>query len=398
MADFDDISALLADILSGEDPKPSAIIPAHEVPVVNAMKEGMLKAIDADVVNSLLTAEAQGTTDAATGVINKASDSVFTDTADRTEYALPSVALPTFATDDIAKTLDIRNFATLVTLNTKRWHAKVKDRQASKDAASASDANADAFETRKHLLSGADEKLKKIHREIDSARAEFYEMTLPWTTTGLDDQGRRTGARMLPNTSFFDFIGRLGKRKASMNEALDEFVPEYPKLIELARKNLGKRFMITEYPNVDSIRGHFDLSFDFQPVPASSDFKGLPAQQCQALADALQDKTKKMLENAMQDLWVRAHEAVGRMAERLSNPDNQFHYTLVDNVRSVAHQLKHLNVTNDQRVEEIRAYITQHLCVHDTEALRNTPGIRAQVGEDARTAIRMMDRLAKGGA
>lgn len=316
--------------------------------------------------------------------------------ADKTDYTLPPIPMPTFTSDEIAATLDLRNFATMTTLNTKRWHAKVKDRKAGHDIAVANDADESAFETRKRLLAGADEKLKAIHKAIDTARAKYYEMTLPWTTTGLDDVGRRSGARIMPNTQFFEFITEMGKCKAAMDAALDEFVPAYPMLIQEAQKKLGKRFDITEYPHESQIRSHFGLSFDFQPIPQGQDFKGLPDAQCQALANALQSKTKQMLENAMQDLWVRAGEAVGRMAERLSHPDKLFHYTLVDNVRSVANQLKHLNVTNDQRIRDLQQYIETYLTKHEVDELRKNPTLRATVGAHAQSAVEKMQAIARG--
>lgn len=407
MTDFN-LDELLADILDESKPlpekEPETIISA---PVEEPKSE--LDELITDVAEAPQpfidesTGEPQGTVDAVTEIIARAdvaslaTEEVqpFADTKDRTDYSLPPLTMPTFTTDEIAETLDLRNFATLVTLNTRRWHAKVKDRKASQDVADANDADVTAFETRKHLLAGADTELKKIHKAIDSARADFYAVTAPWTTTGLDDTGRRSGARMMPNTSFFDCISKLGARKAEMEAAVDAFVPLYPQLIEEAKKKLGKRFDISDYPNAESIRQHFDISFDFHPIPVGSDFKGLPEAQCQALADALKGKTKKMLENAMQDLWVRIHENVGRMAERLSHPDKLFHYTLVDNVRSVSSQLKHLNVTGDKRIEEIRQYIDKHLCQHDVEELRTKPTLRAEVGAHAQEVINMMDRMAK---
>jgi hypothetical protein len=181
-----------------------------------------------------------------------------------------------------------------------------------------------------------------------------------------------------------------------MEQALDKFVPAYPMLIQEAKKKLGKRFDITEYPHPDTIRAHFALSFDFQPIPQGHDFKGLPDAQCQALANALQNKTKQMVENAMQDLWVRAAEAVGRMAERLSHPDKLFHYTLVENVRTVAKQLKHLNVTGDARVQELQQFIELYLCKHEVDELRKSPTLRAKVGAHAKDAVAKMQTLARG--
>src|SRR5574343_90470 len=313
---------------------------------------------------------------------------------DSTDYTLPPMPVPTFTSDEIASTLDLRNFATMTTLNTNRWHAKVKDRKASHDAAVANDADEAAFATRTRLLAGADPELKATHKAIATARAKYYAMTLPWTTTGLEDVGRRSGARIMPNTQFFEFVTEMGNCKAEMIAALDKFVPLYPQLVQEAQKKHGKRFDPTEYHSAEAIRSYFDLTFDFMPIPEGSDFKGLPQQQCDALANALQSKTRQMVENAMQDLWVRAHEAIGRMAERLSHPDKLFHYTLVDNVRQVSNQLKHLNVTDDPRIRDLQQYVEQYLTKHDVYELRKQPVLRAQVGAYAQDALEKMRRIA----
>lgn len=318
---------------------------------------------------------------------------VFADSSEREEgTAVTAMKMPTFTADDFAETMDIRNFATLVTLNTARWHAKVKDRQASKDAAAVSEAEEGAFETRKHLLGGANAALKAIHKAIDEARAAHYEMTLPWTTTSMQDIGRRTGGRLLPNTLFVEYTTVMATKKQQMLDALAKFEPEYPKLIEEAKKKLGKRFDAREYPNVSSIRSHFDLSFDFQPIPKGDDFKGLPQVQLDALARKINDNTQKQAENAMQEVWSRLHEAVSRMAERLSSPDKLFHDSLVQNVRDVARLLAHLNVTQDAKVEALRKAVEKHLCQHEPKVLRTNMTIRAQVGAHAVSIIQEMDK------
>lgn len=320
-------------------------------------------------------------------------DSVFADSSEREEgAAVQPLKMPTFTAADFASTMDIRNFATLVTLNTARWHAKVKDRQASKDAAAVSEAEEGAFETRKHLLGGANAALKAIHKAIDEARAAHYEMTLPWTTTSMQDIGRRTGGRLLPNTLFVEYTTVMAAKKQQMLDALSKFEPAYPTLIEEAKKKLGKRFDAREYPNVSSIRQHFDLSFDFQPIPKGDDFKGLPKVQLDALARKINDNTQKQAEHAMQEVWVRLHEAVSRMAERLSSPDKLFHDSLVQNVRDVARLLAHLNVTQDAKVEALRKSVEKHLCQHEAKVLRTNMTIRAQVGAHAVSIIQEMDK------
>lgn len=304
----------------------------------------------------------------------------------------PVLTMPTFTTEDLADTMDLRRFAQLVTLNTKRWHAKVKDRKASKNAADATGAVAEAFETRKRLLVGADELLSVIHRAIDAARTKHYEMTLPWTTTGLTDEGRRTGARLLPNSLFFEYTAAMAACKREMDEAVAKFVPEYPELIKKAQIKLGNSFNIAEYPNESSIAKHFDLSFDFQPIPVGKDFDGLPKQQLESLAKHLNKSTRTMMENAMQDVWVRLREAIERMAERLSSPDKAFHHTLVGNLRDTVRLVHHLNFTKDKRVEEVRLFAETKLCAHTAEELREHPELRKRVGALAVAALNLMNK------
>lgn len=317
------------------------------------------------------------------GVITEPTESpgysvsnVFTDTDDRDRIRIP---MPVFTPDDLADTMDIRNFATLVRLETRRWHAKVKDRQASRDVAAANDADAAAFETRKRLLAGADEKLKRIHKAIDSARAKHYELTLPWTTRSNDDLGRRTGPRLLPNTLFFEYTKEMATCKAEVKAAVDDFVPAYPSLIEQAKAKLGKRFDSTEYPLAETIKEHFGLDFDFSPIPQGDDFKGLPKQQLDALAGSINGKARKMMENAMQDVWTRLYKAMQHMFDRLSSPDKTFHYTMTDNVSELARLLPHLNVTNDARIDKIHKALIKHVTPHDAKDLRDKPVLRKQV-------------------
>lgn len=346
-----------------------------------------------DDLSDLLGEEPQAPVAGMAKAMHTAIDNIFADSSEREEGAqVKPMKMPTFTAADFASTMDIRNFATLVTLNTARWHAKVKDRQAAKSAASVNDADEGAFEVRKRLLAGADSMLKAIHKAIDEARAAHYEMTLPWTTTSMQDVGRRTGGRLLPNTLFVEYTTVMAQKKQQMQDALAKFIPAYPQLVEEAKKKLGKRFDAREYPNASSIASHFDLSFDFQPIPKGDDFKGLPQAQLDALAAKVNDNTRIMAENAMQDAWCRMYEVVARMAERLSSPDKLFHNTLVQNVRDTARLMAHLNVTQDPKVESLRKKVEKYLCQHDPKVLRENATIRMQVAAHAQSIIEEMNK------
>jgi hypothetical protein len=302
--------------------------------------------------------------------------------------------MPTFTSDEIAEELDIRNFATLVTLNTARWHAKVKDNKAAKDAADASGADAEAFEARKKLLVGADEKLRAVHKAIDLARTEHYRLTLPWSTVGVNDQGKRSGGRLMPNTLFMEYTTAMARCKADMDAKLAVFEQAYPTLVTIAQQNLGSAFDPAEYPNPSSIGAHFRLSFDFNPIPVGSDFKGLQDAQIQKLGTALENKTRTMLENAMQDAWKRLYESVQHAQARLSNPDAMFHSTLVTKLQDNAQMLKHLNATGDAGMEEVRLLVENKLTKWDAKDIRDDDALRKRLAGEAAAIVKRMEEIA----
>lgn len=380
----DDIDAMLRGILNDEPaPKPAVITPTPMQEAIAAVKQFAAEQMDPELFEDAEEAEVKVTP-------QRNIEEAFTDS----EIDTTRVPMPVFTGAELADTIDIRSFATLVTLNTSRWHAKVKDRQASKDAATVAGADAGAFETRKRLLIGADDLLKQIHQAIDVARTAHYQFTLPWSMKGVDDHGKRIGGRLLPNTLFMEYTTVMAKSLNEMNAALDAFVPEYPNLIAKARTKLGTRFNPAEYPNPSGIRSHFGLTFDFQPIPAGDDFKGLAATQCEALADALNRRTAMMLENAMQDAWSRLYEVVQHAAERFSSPDKMFHYTLVEKLRDTVKLLKHLNVTGDKRIEEVRKYVEKNMTMHDVKSIKEDDALRRRLGECAKIALTKMKESA----
>jgi hypothetical protein len=196
------------------------------------------------------------------------------------------------------------------------------------------------------------------------------------------------------NTLFFEYTQEMAKYRKEMETSLAVFEPEYPNLIKLAQVKLGKRFDPREYPNPSSIRAHFNLSFDFQPIPKGEDFMGLPKQQLDKLAQHLNTQTQTMMENAMQENWVRLHDVISAMVERLSTPDKRFHATLVENVREAVRLTEHLNMTKDQRIIDVQKYAEKHLCQHDAEELRKNPTLRLQVAGHAKSALDMMQKAA----
>lgn len=369
--EVDDVESMLDDLVADES------IPVVEAEVTQSVSLG--DELDKDDAEALVR-----TQDAAT------AEHVFAEPVDQGK----AVTCPTFTTDEIADSLDIRNFATLVTLNTARWHAKVKDRKGAKDAADAAGAKADAFEARKKLLAGCDQKLKQVHKAIDAARTEHYRLTMPWSMVGVNDVGKRTGGRLMPNTLFLEYTTAMAKAKQEMDRLVTAFEKDYPSLVTIAQQNLGSSFDPAQYPNPSSIASHFRLSFDFNPIPVGEDFKGLQAAQVSKLGAALNKKTRTMLENAMQDAWVQLQGSVQLAYDRLSQPKQMFHATLIKKLVDQATILTHLNATKDPRIEDVRKMVEDKLTKHDAKDIRKDESLRKKLGEDAKAILTHMEGVA----
>lgn len=422
MSDFDiDVESMLAEILGGKDPSPldkpqdkapeELLSPPEpdtrdmeqfakdeaqeaSIPTLEDILAGADPAEPEDEVKS----PAVDPIAAATGLhACKPEDDELADLPeiDESEWSkevdVTSLKLPEFTSDELMEDLDIRNYGTLVSLNTLRWHAKVRDHKAADAAASASGADKAAFEARKRLLVGADEKLKRVHTAIDAARTEHYKMTLPWSTVGVNDHGKRSGPRLLPNTLFFDYTKKMAQFKQDMDDALDEFVAAYPKLIAIAQQKLGTAFDRSQYPAPSLIRQHFGLSFDFLPIPTGDDFGNVTLLQAEKLAMNVNKRNRQMLENAMQDAWKRLQDDMEHAYNSLNNPNAKFHYTLIEKMREHASMLSHLNVTKDKRIESIRARIEKDLAKRDIKDIRKDDALRKHLADEAKAVLDMME-------
>jgi hypothetical protein len=305
-----------------------------------------------------------------------------------------AIRFPVFTDDGIASALDIRNFATLCKLKVRKWVGRKRDKTAAKKAESDHGSVDGTYTAYKKLFAGTEDKLKAVNSVLDSARTRHYQMTLPWSTTGLDDSGRRDGPRLMPNTLFMEYIGEMANAKQTMLAKFAELRTAYPQLLTEAKRNLGSAFVPTDYPTPDELEQLFSLEFEFAPIPDGMDFKGLPAQQARKLAEKLTQARNKCLEGAMRDVWQRMHTVVAKMVERLSDPKHTFHDTLVTNVRETVDLLGHMNATNDANIEAIRQRIQGDLCRFDPTVLRDDVGKRELTGTLAKSILEDMDRLA----
>lgn len=297
-------------------------------------------------------------------------------------------ALPETEADDVS----IVGAAMLVALNVSSWAARRYDRKVSEEVNEERGASKDAGRYNKHLFADAAPSHAAIVKAGKTARDVHYIETLPWT----DD-----GWRILPSANFFQYSAAIRKQQDIFDEKLEEFLAEYPALVEKAKADLNGLWRAEDYPSVDEIRRKFSFEVKYRPVPAENDFRvDLPEEQLAEMKRSVRSGVAEATEAATRDLWKRLFEIVQRIYDRLSADKVQVDVlegrargsirdSLVESARRITDLLTRLNVANDPALEAMRRRIVDELTVFDSSVLRDDREVRdataakaAQILED----------------
>jgi hypothetical protein len=89
------------------------------------------------------------------------------------------------------------------------------------------------------------------------------------------------------------------------------------------------------------------------------------------------------VEVAMRDPYERLYSHIARMVERLSDKKAVFRDTLVTGLADLCAILPGLNLTGDERLEELRKRAERMIANVDPQDLREVPSVRQSVARQA---------------
>lgn len=274
--------------------------------------------------------------------------------------------------------------ALLAELNISVWTARKLDRKVSAEVDQSKSTRARAGNYHKRLLAGTS-ALEDIQKIAGEARTLHYTHTLPWSDGG---------ARLLPAATFYQYKQRLAEIEQRFNDAVEDFLNQYPALVSAAAFTLGALFSRDEYPDVDDIRGKFRFKYAFSPVPESGDFRvDIEAEAKRELQEQYRDYYQTRMDEAMHDAWQRLHDTLTHMSEKLddgSDKKKRIHESTVTNARELCELLTSLNVTRDPALERARSRLEQALLGVHVDELRADPLVRA---DTKRKVDEIMDML-----
>jgi hypothetical protein len=294
--------------------------------------------------------------------------------------------------------MELSKTAMLVELNIGQWTARKKDTKASRKVEEEQEAKHGVANVTKQLL--AKEGIGKVTQAFQNVRWFFYAHTRPWSK----------GTAILKNSVYDEFIKGFNEVKLRAEEAIEEFLPLYPKLYERARKDLGKMWKEEDYPPIEKIAKKFYIQLRFLPVPKSNYFEveGLSGKNVDEIKQNIEQGIKQGIEETTKKTYEELGVFVGRMVEALDNfgkpvkgkgkktkkgktRTQTFRDSLVENIQNMVDNLKTLNITDDPDLYKIGKEIEDKLCQVDGKELRNNPKIRKNIKDKADQVLKKLE-------
>ena len=269
--------------------------------------------------------------------------------------------------------MSITSSAVVVEMNISVWTANKLDKSATEKVVSDNSAVQNAAQVRKNLMAGTTLR-KDIADYAAGCRLWHNTRTLPWADKG---------ARLMPTSLFLEYKQEANIRRDTFNKMADDFIAQYPALVQTANNYLGTLFNHEDYPSVDEVRDKFGFRLVFSPVPESGDFRLQVAEQdLNDLRQQYEENFSSRLADAMREPWDRLHKLLTGMSEKLTDVDGEdetkkrYHDTLITNAQSLCAMLTHLNITKDPQLEQARRDLELTMLGADIDAIKESPEVR----------------------
>jgi hypothetical protein len=257
------------------------------------------------------------------------------------------------------------------------WSATKQDKDISEEVTALKRADKDAGRFVKHLLAG-----DPTHKELLNFRQTVYN----WVKRKTYDWAGPS--RYLPLASLQSFKSEFNQIEEQHKDLLDKFVQRYPDIIANMAFKQGDMFDANEYPSVDEMRNRFRINLYITDVP-TGDFRNAIANDiAEDLKQHYQKETNDKIQEIMRDASVRLVDFIKRIANscREVEPDAngkvrrpKVYETTLQQAKEHCNLLKDFNLTNDQRLEEMRVDLLNTIENITAEDIRDSDATRAHV-------------------
>jgi len=243
-------------------------------------------------------------------------------------------------------------------------------------------------------------KISKEHVDaIQANMSEFrtkvlYKLTTPWD---------HKGEYLLP-VCFYKETMNLEREYSQKHESLViNFLNNWESYKVEAKQKLNGLFNPADYPSLEKVTKKFKWSINFQPVPASGNFKiELAEQETNELISKLAANNDQAVKNAMASVWQRVFDAVKSLSEKMketrtdktgSDVSPIFRNSIIENIKELIDILPGLNITNDPALIQAAADLLRDIANINPDVLRENKELRKETADKADTILNKIGNL-----
>jgi len=265
--------------------------------------------------------------------------------------------------------------AMLVGVHIGSWSGKAIDREVTEEVGESHHADPkDSGVYNKQLISK--KALRGVHSKVALVRQTHRTLTLPW-----DDD-----TRILAASGYLHYTKSMRDGRLAVEAAAKELAKQLPDWINEARTRLGSMFDKDEYPTAEEVAARFVVDVEVKPIPEAGDFRTkLSDATVKAVTKDIERRSNDRVKKAMNDVFERIIDVTGKMADKLHNyeakgegQNGAFRDSLVYNVTGLAELIPHLNISGDQRLDDLAKELLAKCGTNAPELLRSDAKLRKQ--------------------
>ena len=294
---------------------------------------------------------------------------------------------------DINNTTDVlKNKALMVRLSRKKINRNKMDKDLGmlvRDLKKVSDSS--AVRVNKSLFTKA--CTDEFMRVYNDGSKYFYRVTLPW-----DDRGWR----LLGIELFESFRKSMKKFTKDYRTKVLDFIEKMGANIEDAKLMLGEAFNPDDYkfiaPNgsIDQeyLLDQFSFEVEYNTVTDGNDLRAsLTEDDREIIADQINKQALEKFQKANEHIIQSLHDCVFAIHERLCQDENVFRDTLITNLDDLCDLIPKMNIAGDTTINELVAEAKVKITKWDAQTLRDVPGLRKEVSDEAGKILKDMKGL-----
>ena len=252
---------------------------------------------------------------------------------------------------------------------------------------------ADTFGAESEFVSAGKKLLDTSHSAYKAVTAVRGRVLAYWK--GISLPYPEPGIRLIRQDDIPAFNVQLTSLRDELQEAVATLDAHYAELKAAARRRLGRLFNAADYPT--SMRGMFDVSYDFPSVEPPDYLRQLSPQLYQQEAQRVAARFDQAIELAEQAFTEELSKLVSHLSERLSGTDDGkpkvFRDSAVENLREFFDRFRHLNVRSSQQLDELVVQAQRVVSGVQPQTLRDNQSLRQRVATQLSSVQSVLDGL-----